>query len=56
MEKTYELGEVVFERVRPNQKLIVMNRVGNLYYCVPKENLKRKALVFYARDVCGNIE
>lgn len=56
MDNTYELGEVVFERVRPNQKLIIMQRSGKIYYCVPQENLKRKALVFYARDLRGSME
>lgn len=51
MEDVYALGEVVFERVRPNQKLIIKQRRGGIYYCVPQENLKQKALVFYGRDL-----
>lgn len=56
MEKTYELGDVVIERVRPNQQLIIMQRNGRIYYCVPQENVKRKPLVFYARDLVSKEE
>ncbi len=54
MENIYKLGEVVCERVRPNQKLIITRQNGKVYHCVPQENRKRKPLVFLARDLRGN--
>ena len=54
MENEFELGEIVHERVRPNQKLIITQQRGKIYYCVPQENRKRKALAFNARDLKGN--
>lgn len=56
MDKTFELGDVVFERVRPNQKLIIIQRSGKIYYCVPQENKKQKALVIQERDLRSNSE
>jgi len=53
MENAFGLGEVVFERVRPNQRLIITQQHGKIYYCVPQENVKRKAFAFHARDLRG---
>lgn len=55
MDNAYTLGEVVYERVRPNQKLVITRQNGQLYFCVPQENKKRKELVFHARDLRGNV-
>jgi len=51
MENIYKEGEVVFDRTRPTQKLIVRRVVGNIYYCVDLVNPLRKLLVFLERDL-----
>ena len=51
MEKKYNNGEVVFDRVRPNQKLVIRNYSKNLYYCIPLENKTKKQLVYSEREL-----
>ena len=51
MEPKFKEGEIVYERVRPAQKLIVRNHVGQIYYCMPEEHPDRKRLVFFEREL-----
>ena len=50
MESKYKKGDIVFERIRPTQKLTVKEVVYNVYYCQPEENKKRE-LVFLEHDL-----
>jgi hypothetical protein len=51
MEPKFKEGEIVYERVRPTQKLIVKNHAGLIYYCHREEHPDRKALVFFEREL-----
>lgn len=46
MENKFKEGEVVLEKIRPNQKLIVKRYSTSMYYCAIEENPKRKPLVY----------
>ena len=47
----FKEGEVVFERTRPANKLIVVRSDNGLYYCRPPGGLRRKDLVYMERDL-----
>lgn len=47
----FKAGEIVYERIRPTQKLIVGSCINNLYYCKLKEFPKRKELVYFEREL-----
>jgi len=51
MEHKYKEGDIVNERVRSAQKLIVSRLFNKLYYCKTFENPRRKALVFFEREL-----
>lgn len=51
MEKKYKNGEVVFDRVRPNQKLVINSHSNNIYYCIPQEDQAKKQLVYFEREL-----
>lgn len=51
MENMYKAGQIVYERIRPNQKLIVNRYNQNMYYCRDEENPNRKELVYLERDL-----
>ena len=51
MENIYKEGEVVSERTRPNQKLIVKRYSSNMYYCQAEESATRRELVYLERDL-----
>jgi hypothetical protein len=55
MENKFKIGEIVFERTFPAKKLIVSRYSDKLYYCKAQENLKRKELVYFERELmAGN--
>ncbi len=54
MENTFKEGEVVFERIRPNQKLIVKHFTNKMYYCQAEENPNRKELIYMERELTSN--
>jgi uncharacterized protein YodC (DUF2158 family) len=51
MEVKFKVGEMVAERIRPAQKLIVKRQAYNVYYCKMIEDLSRKELVFHEREL-----
>lgn len=51
MEKAYKEGEVVYERIRPDQKLIIKRYASNLYYCQAEERTHQKELVYQEREL-----
>jgi len=55
MENKYKEGDIVNERVRPLQKLIINRHINNIYYCKIQENPRRKNLVFFERDLQSDI-
>ena len=51
MEKKYNDGEVVFDRIRPNQKLVINSYSNKIYYCTPQEERAQKQLVYFEREL-----
>lgn len=47
----FQIGEVVFDRMRPNQKLVVIAMNGRAYSCAPEENRALKPLTYLERDL-----
>ena len=47
----YKPGEVVSERVRPNQKLVIARYANHMYYCKADEYAHGKELVYLERDL-----
>jgi hypothetical protein len=47
----FKVGEEVYDRVRPFQKLVVTRIIGLLYYCKAQELHTKKELVFFERDL-----
>jgi hypothetical protein len=54
VEPKFKAGEIVYERVRPSQKLIIKNHSGLIYYCLPEEHPHHKELVFFERELMSN--
>ncbi len=55
MEAKYKEGDIVSERVRPLQKLIISRFINKIYYCKIFENPRRKELVFFERELQSNV-
>ena len=53
-ENKYKQGEIVCERVRPSQKLVVEQYLDRIYYCKLKEAPHRKAIVYLERDLMAD--
>ncbi len=51
MENIYKNGEVVFDRMRPNQKLVISSYSNNIYCCIPQEESTQKQLVYFEREL-----
>jgi hypothetical protein len=51
MENKYKKGEIVKERIRPTQKLIITRYFNRLYYCKIEENPNLKELVYFEREL-----
>ncbi len=51
MENKFKEGEVVKERIRPTQKLIITRHINKLYYCKIEENPNLKELVYFEREL-----
>ena len=51
MENKYKNGEVVFDRIRPSQKLVIGSYANSVYYCMPDEDRSRRKLVYFEREL-----
>lgn len=51
IENKFKQGDVVYERIRPSQRLVVGHYAANLYYCKDESNPKSKALVYFEREL-----
>jgi uncharacterized protein YodC (DUF2158 family) len=51
MENRFKKGDVVYERTRPTQKIIITRVVAGLYYGKAQERIGQKELVFFERDL-----
>jgi hypothetical protein len=54
MENKYKNGEVVFERIRPTQKLVIRGYFNGIYYCKCLEARTRKELVYFERELLSD--
>ncbi len=50
-ETKYKAGEIVFERIHPAHRLVVNYCRDRIYYCKIQDNLHRKNLVFFEKDL-----
>jgi hypothetical protein len=50
----YKPGEIVYEKVRPSQKLIIEQYLDKIYYCKPVHAPHRKALAYLERDLVAD--
>ena len=51
LKNKYEDGEVVFERIRPSQKLVISSFSNGLYYCKILGSRVKKAFVYFEREL-----
>jgi len=51
MENKFKKGEVVKERIRPSQNLIISRCNNRLYHCKIEENPNLKELVYFEREL-----
>lgn len=56
MEHKYKDGEVVFDRMRPMQKLIIRKYSNRVYYCKVEEDPRRKELSYFERELSSASE
>jgi len=51
LKNRFENGDVVFERIRPSQKLVISSFANGLYYCKLLGGRVRKAFVYFEREL-----
>lgn len=51
MENKYKNGDVVFESIHPNQRLIIQGYARGVYHCATQEDSSRNGLVYYEREL-----
>lgn len=51
VENKFKEGDIVVERNRPTQKLVIDRYLNQIYYCRDQENSKLKELVYFERDL-----
>jgi hypothetical protein len=54
MENKYEEGKVVHAKVNPALKLVIRRYVDRIYYCKVQDDLTRKELVYFEREIEAN--
>lgn len=52
-ENTFKKGDIVYDKVRPYQKLIIEKVIGKIYYCQDAENTRKTSQVYFAHDLKG---
>lgn len=51
MKNHFSTGEIVVDRIRPSQRLMITRFANQLYYCKVEENTNRKELVYLEGDL-----
>lgn len=51
MDSKYKAGEIVKERIRPSQQLVVKSFFDGIYYCGILEHASAKLLVYFEREL-----
>jgi hypothetical protein len=51
MENKFKAGDIVYERIRPSQKLIISRFAAAIYHCKTQENHKRNRLFYFEREL-----
>ena len=54
IESKFKEGDVVVDRARPTQKLVIERYLDQIYYCKDQENPKLKELVYLERDLIAD--
>ena len=54
-EDKFKIGDVVYERTNPYQKLIVNRYADRVYYCKIQSAPNRKELVYFERELMADI-
>jgi len=54
MPNKYYPGDVVSAKVDPDLKLVVRRYIDRIYYCQIQNDLKRKDLVYFERELVEN--
>ncbi len=47
----FKIGEIVVDRIRPGQRLVVSKIIGRQYHCQIYDSPSRAHLVFFERDL-----
>ncbi len=55
IENKYKQGDVVVDRTRRSQKLVVGRYLNKIYYCKDQENSSLKELVYFERELIADI-
>jgi hypothetical protein len=54
MDNKYKKGEVVFAKIAPKKKLIVMAYKDRIYYCGIDGEPEKKHFAYFERELVGN--
>jgi hypothetical protein len=54
MENKYKEGDVVYAKINPALKLVIRRYIDNIYYCKIQEDLNRKELVYFERELASD--
>ncbi len=56
MENKFKDGEIVYERIRPNQKLVVKRFFKGVYHCTADERTNGKELFYFEGDLAARTQ
>jgi hypothetical protein len=51
MQSKYKVGGIVYAKTNPALKLIIRRYVDGIYYCKVQDDLERKELVYFEREL-----
>lgn len=51
VQNKYNPGDIVYAKVNPTLKLVIRRYVDQVYYCKVFEDLERKELVYFDREL-----
>lgn len=54
VQNKYNPGDMVYAKVNPTLKLVIRRYVDQIYFCKVQEDLERKELVYFERELVEN--
>jgi hypothetical protein len=54
IERKFKEGEIVVDRIRPNQPLVIKKIDGNIYHCTIVNQPHRSTLFYFEKDIKGS--